>query len=110
MKKQITSERKICDFCHEEECHEHCLNCKKDACWKCQAEEGVSFTSTVWFRGSGDGFYCHACLALPQVRRSARFQAYNKVKSLKDEYNAWSEDFKQRADKATETLKKHLSK
>jgi len=110
VKKQVTIEQAICDFCQHEQSYQQCLRCGKDVCWACKKTRGVDYNHAVYFAGSGDGFYCTSCdIALSESKADPVHQAYVGIRALRDEQIAWGKDFEKRRDVAEETLRNALS-
>ena len=61
MKKTITKEVEVCDFCGSEDAYYKCLECGVYMCSGCLDEKGVEYKHAVHFSGTGDGTYCKPC-------------------------------------------------
>ena len=106
MKKIVQKEVHVCDKCGKETYPDPCLGCGTEVCYECQPKHGKNYRHSVYFQGSGDGFYCSPCdTKLTEGGTDARHNAYCAVKSLKDELEAWHTDFKRRQEKAEDALK-----
>ena len=101
MKKTVMKEVTCCDCCGKEEYLTACINCGVEHCYDCEKTEGKKYVHAVHFSGSGDGYYCKKCDdELTSSDSNPRHIAYRKIESLRNEANAWSVDFKARANKA----------
>ena len=86
MKKIIEKEVTICDCCKKENYLDKCLNCGVEHCHNCQKTQGVIFNHAVNFSGSDDGYYCNQCNGeLSRSKQDPLYNAYNKIKMLRDE-------------------------
>lgn len=106
MKKKVTKTVILCDSCHKEDYTQKCLGCGKDFCYECRQKKGVEYAHGVYFSGSYDGFYCHAC-----DKSNAKFaihQAYAAIRDLRTEADQWQKDFNRRKDDAENLVKKLL--
>ena len=109
MRKTIKKEVLICDKCGKEDSHlGACMKCGTEMCYECTRKHGKSYNHAVHFQGCGDGFYCNPCDAkLTNAGTDKLHNAYRAIKSLRDELEVWSNDFKKRkeeAEKAVESL------
>lgn len=102
MKKTITEEREICDFCHiNDASYLHCMGCDKAMCYECRKIHGKEYPRAVYFCGSADGLYCRACDARLITERSDKLhRAYRRIEALRAESKAWADEFKMRTDAA----------
>ena len=107
MKREVTIEQHFCDVCDKEtSSHNACDHCGKDFCYDCGSAELIEYKHAVHFSGSGDGHYCRACDVELTKSRNLKHAAYRKIAALRNEQAGWYEDFKARAVKAEEELKK----
>ncbi len=107
MKKIIKKEITFCDKCDKEYPYlNKCLNCNVEMCYDCVQKHGESYDHAVYFRGSGDGFYCKPCnQELKSIGKDKRYNAYLTIRLLQDELETWGNDFKKRQDNAERILK-----
>lgn len=104
MKKLITKELKVCDWCEtDEHVYHECLICGKDACFNCGEVNMTSLAHGVHFSGSGDGGYCNDCLETNQDNKL--IIAYNVIQTLRKEEENWYADFKIRQETAEKRIK-----
>lgn len=106
MKKIVSVEATICDTCGKSGALYQCNACGKDFCYDCaNGGAGKKFPHGVHFSGSGDGFFCNACLAteLPP-EKSKLLMAYKKITALRHEEAGWYEDFQERSKTAENEL------
>jgi hypothetical protein len=106
MKKTIKKEVRFCDKCGKEDSYPTaCMKCGIEMCYECQEQHGKSYNHGIYVSGSGDGFYCKPCdLTLTESGRDKRHNAYLAIKSLSDELEAWSANFKARQKSAEKAL------
>lgn len=106
MKKTVTREVDFCDRCGKEQDYlVACLGCRMEVCWQCSEAVGVTYQHGVYFRGSGDGFYCRSCdIALSETNADPLHVAYRAVRALRDEATASHNDFKRRQELAEGNL------
>lgn len=107
MKKQVTKEVKVCDFCGAVDAFWQCTGCEKDACYACREDKaGVLYRHGVFFQGAGDGFYCGVCDF--QHKDTPLHKAYEEIQQLRKEYDHWQHGFSQRTERAHDALNKLL--
>ena len=107
MKRIEQVERKICDFCQDNEAsYSACMGCGKDICYDCKKIHAKEYSHAVDFQGSGDGLYRLECDKRLTATGDPLHAAYRVIGFLRDEARGWSEDFNKRADKAEATLKR----
>lgn len=108
MKKTISREVNVCDFCNSEaDCYHRCRLCKKDVCYTCKDGcVGIEYRHGVYMQGSGDGFYCSACDAKARKSGDKLHAAYLAVQCLRNEAAGWGADFDKRRKAAEEVLDK----
>lgn len=97
----------VCDVggCDKEVYSGHCLGCGIDYCYSHDQKLGVAFYHSTSRQGHGDGYYCHECAN--KLRASGEdplFNAYLVVKELREELEAFHEDFEIRTKSATDTV------
>ena len=111
MKKTITQEREICDFCDENDAsYMRCMGCRKAMCYDCRKIHAKEYAHAVHFGGSEDGLYCLECdTRLITANNDKLHRAYRTVEALRAESKAWWEEFKVRSDKAEEAVKRYKS-
>lgn len=108
MKKRIEMDATFCDACDKQEYVTACMKCGTEHCYDCRKVKGVEYGHAVYFRGSGDGYYCTPCdQRLSESKDNPRHLAYQAIRALRDESAAWSEDFKLRSDIAEAEVKKY---
>ena len=106
MIKQVLISQHFCDVCEKESYQwSLCTNCGKNICHNCQPANAKNYTHSVWTSGSGDGMYCLECDAELAKNGNKLHAAYRLIQSLRNESNGFYADFKDRADKAEETIK-----
>ena len=107
MKKTIQKETHVCDKCGKEESYiTACMNCGTEMCYECWEKHGKKYNHAIYFQGSGDGSYCNLCdVKLTAAGTDKRHNAYRAIKSLKDELEAWHNDFKKRQEIAEKAVK-----
>lgn len=91
MKKQITREETICDFCHDATCFRQCRSCGKDVCYECEEKCGKRFQYEVFAGGSYDGFYCYDCLTNKNLIDNKIYCTYARIEDLRQDYKRWYE-------------------
>lgn len=108
MKRTISKEVVCCDKCYTEIGYSNpCMSCGAELCYECKKKHGVEYNHAVYFSGSGDGFYCNPCdVKLTKSGKDKRHNAYLAVKSLRDELEAWSVNFKSRQLVAEDVVKR----
>lgn len=95
-----------CDFCcSEEDCYSKCLTCGKDVCYECKKTVGVSYEHSVFWGGSGDGFYCYACDA---ITKSKIHTAYRLIRALRLEGQGFNAEFSLKAKEANKYVEQLL--
>lgn len=108
MKKTITQEVNVCDKCGAASWHT-CLRCGTEMCYECAKTQGIEYSFAIYFRGSGDGFYCKPCdNALTASGEDKRHNAYATIRSLRLELESWETGFKRRKDAAEAALQQLL--
>lgn len=107
MKKVIEKQISVCDVCLKEDVYVRaCLNCGKEMCWECQKKSGVEYSGSVYFSGSGDGFYCTDCnRELSSKANNPIHNAYKHILRIKEEHKAWSDNFEERRKQAEQALR-----
>jgi hypothetical protein len=111
MKRRVTREEYLCDFCGAEQAYSHkCLICHKDICYNCIKQHATEFPHAVHCSGSGDGLYCHTCLQHPDTIKSPLYQAYLAITTLRYEEKAWYLSFEARQTAAEAHLQKVIGK
>ena len=102
MKREITREQDFCDICGKESMSwSVCMGCKKNICYDCQKTHAKKYRHGVNISGSGDGLYCLECdskIDTPKLR------AYRQIEALRQEADAFYEDFKNRSKIAEKIL------
>lgn len=107
MKKSVTEERTVCDFCKvNDAAYSKCTGCGKDICYECKTIHAISYDHAVYFQGSGDGLYCVECDRRLRAAQDPLHMAYEHVKALRNEMVGWGENFKKRSDAAEAKLKR----
>lgn len=111
MKKTITEEREICDFCRKNDAsYLHCMGCNKAICYDCRKIHAKEYPHAVYFGGSDDGLYCRECdTRLIAAGNDKQHSAFRCIERLRAESKAWGEEFKVRSDAAEKDLKKFRS-
>lgn len=106
MKKSITEEKELCDFCEVNEAsYSKCLGCGKAICYDCKKIHAKEYNHAVYFQGSRDGLYCRECdTRLIAAKTDKVHKAYRRIEALRAESKAWDEDFKARGDAAEKDL------
>ncbi len=106
MKKQktFTRDQAYCDVCGEESYSQiSCKRCKKDICDKCKPLQGLDYDWRVYGYGR-DVFYCFDCSRALTKEDDKLFLAYDAVRLLKAEDEAWAAYFKEKVAKAEGVL------
>jgi len=102
LKREITVMQDFCDFCGDISNHwSVCMECSKNICYDCQKTHAKKYRHGVNISGSGDGLYCLDCdskLDTPKLR------AYRQIEALRQEADAFYEDFKNRSKIAEKIL------
>ncbi len=104
MKKQVTKETNVCDWCESDEgVYAECLICGKHACFDHKKAHMTTTPHAVHISGGCDGCYCNTCLAAnPQDELVA---AYRVIESLREEAETFYKDFKVRSDTAEKVVR-----
>ena len=107
MKKTITKKVTLCDNCEKESDYPtRCLKCGAEYCSSCYSKRGVSYHHGLYYSGSGDGFYCHKCdAALKASGKDKLHTAYLNIVRLREEHDAWTQDFRKRQEAAEAAIK-----
>ena len=108
MKKKIQKEVVFCDSCGKEDpwgLITRCDACGKEYCMECRKENVVSYQHGVSCSGSGDGEFCRSCDNDPPLKFRPLLEAYRTIKTLREESNAYYDDFKKRQDNAEALVK-----
>jgi hypothetical protein len=107
MKKKINKEVILCDSCEKEvDYAQRCDCCGIELCYECGVDMMVDYSHSVYCSGSSDGKYCHSCdTKLSKSRENKLHNAYVKIRSLRNEQEAWYIDFKKRSDNAEKNAK-----
>lgn len=110
MKKTITKETHICDQCGKEESYINaCVCCGKELCCECWQKHGMKYNHSVYYQGSGDGYYCNQCdKKLISNGKDKRHAAYRSVMALRKELEIWCADFKKRQEEADNAVKFYI--
>jgi late competence protein required for DNA uptake (superfamily II DNA/RNA helicase) len=112
MKKLISTEINVCDFCEPKEhlnqydhCYEKCVLCGKHVCSKCSEKVGKTFSMSVFFSGSGDAFYCNQCLISNSA--DSLLPLYKKMLFLKEERDSYLSNFTRREKEVREAIESY---
>ena len=101
MKKQVTIIQDYCDICGEESnSWAVCMECEKNICYDCQKTHAKKYRHGVNISGSGDGLYCLEC----EKMDTPKLRAYRQIEALRQESDAFYEDFKNRSKIAEKIL------
>lgn len=96
MKKQIVSEERACDICGKW-CYDGCLGCGVNHCYEHRKKFGVGYHYSATHQGHGDGYYCHECDERLRISGDDPLHmAYLEMQKLREERDAFYEDFKKR--------------
>lgn len=109
MRKMIEVEAEFCDSCQKRAMVNTCMRCGIEHCYDCKEKLGVSYDKAVYFRGTGDGYYCRPCntTLLIEGPPDKLFNAYLAIQRLQFEYKGFIEDFdarKKAAEREVERL------
>lgn len=114
MKKQELRDITYCDNCGSSD-HVYdryrCLGCGKDHCYDCHKSLGTDYPAGVGFTGSGDGYFCSACLTNPPNEQTGQLiLAYRVLLALREEREIYYRAFEVRTKLAEEevTLRRSL--
>ncbi len=108
MKKKVTKELDVCDWCNTDEpVYNKCSICGKHACYDHKKEYMTEFPHAVCFSGTGDGTYCNECL-LKHPPDELRL-AYLEIQRLREEQKQYYKDFERRSKLAEERVKELLA-
>ena len=110
MRKKVTVEKRLCDKCKKEYPSYHCRNCEKEYCWKCKDTMGITYPFSLYFDGGDVGFYCHRCNAELEGKDNKLFNAYQKMRSLLLEYEAFHGSIKKREEVVEKEIQRLLDK
>ena len=107
MLKTKNIETRVCDFCSTDDMvYDECIGCKKHVCYECKKTNGVDYKHATWASGSGDGFFCNACLAKPNPKYDRLLKAYQTIERLRNENDAFYKLWKEKAEEAEAHLKR----
>ena len=92
MKKTITKEVNVCDFCETTNCvFSKCLCCGVDICYECRKTKAVHYDAGVFHSSGGDGVYCLKCDITE--KSTPLHKAYVAILSLREYQRSWGADF-----------------
>lgn len=98
MKRTIQVEVNVCQNCDKETDYQYeCDSCGNAYCFDCYKKCGQEYSHGLYISGSGDGFFCTACLLAPQKYTKELLEAYQRIAALRIESQAYSEDISKRA-------------
>jgi len=101
MKKIVSIEQDFCDICGKESnSWALCMGCKMNICYDCQKTHAKKYRHGINVSGSGDGMYCLECAKMD----TPKLRAYKKIEALRQEADAFYEDFKNRSKIAEKIL------
>ncbi len=117
MKKTIQKEVVVCDECGTDEMIFHkCNGCDKAFCFDCNKTKhtGKTFEHGVYCSGSGDVYFCMACLTNLMPRTKEILAAFQTVLFLRNEaiekHTAFEKRCKDAENKVQEVLEKYQIK
>ena len=96
MKKIVSHEINICDFCNTQTAYYECRGCKKDICFDCQEKEGIRYTH--------DAFFCHPCDAMATDKIHKAYLAIHRLKEQWKQINAAMEEKRKAAELTLDQL------
>lgn len=109
MKKETTTIQSFCDVCSKPASYSYCCErCSKDFCFECWQKHGIQYNESVNMSSSADGHYCKECDAILLAQGTdIRHASLVAIKSLRQELEAWHEDFNKRESLAHQMVKQY---
>lgn len=105
MKIKKTIEMDVCDVCGSSDLISICMGCGKAVCYDCKKKGEIeTFAHSVYCSGSGDGNFCPKCLAAPPDGIKVLLSMYFRIRALRNEASAATNDFKDRCERAENNL------
>lgn len=112
MKKTVTVEIDICDFCKEKEAHKwrKCLECGKVFCYYCEPNNIVSLKNE-YYNGIKSIHFCKDCIeSFKNGKTNELYNLGNKLEKLVQEQIEFNNEIENRGDEIENQIGKLLKK
>jgi hypothetical protein len=100
----------MCDCCKDRDAWYICVGCQKEYCFDCYNYEGVLYSHSINFSGTGDIYVCRECDREPPESIKALLSAYKEVRKLRKEGEESYEEYQRRSKVAELHAEMELSK
>jgi len=111
MKKIVTEERTVCDFCEKTGIAGRCIECGRIFCHRCQKNGTIiTYVGDICFCACDEGKYCKECNDKLEQNPDKLFTAYKQMTELKKEYDKIYDDLREKEEPISKIIEEEVKR